>query len=381
MDASVHNAETFAAGDVIVICDDDPIASVLQPPTSGESGNVITYQGDGDSTAEFSNCTGHCINIGQQVYLTIQNLKIDTAVDYGIIRSDDGATWADYDQAHIVIDNVEISGVVDTGIFMKGDHLTVSNSTLTDNGDTSSAYHNVYLIGDNLTVSGNSLTDAPEGCGLRIYGSDIDILRNTITGNATRAICVQLDTSGLTHQTWTIAYNLITQTVDDYFIQFQNGAATSVYSGISLYNNTFYNPTAGADAFYINDMTDFTFRNNIVVIDDYGMGLISSTGTTNITNNMYHGADRYYETADRTWAAWTGLGYDANSTEDDPEFVSAGTDFNLQSTSPAINTGVDVSLTTDYNGQSLDGLPDIGAMEYQTQIKSTGIYGNFSIGN
>ena len=40
-------------------------------------------------------------------------------------------------------------------------------------------------------------------------------------------------------------------------------------------------------------------------------------------------------------------------------------DYHLQSASPAIDSGTPISLTTDYSGNSIYGLPDIGAYEYQ----------------
>jgi hypothetical protein len=65
-----------------------------------------------------------------------------------------------------------------------------------------------------------------------------------------------------------------------------------------------------------------------------------------------------------TWNALTGVGTDINA---DPLFLSA-TDFHLQAASPAINSGVNVSLTTDYAGRTVPSKvgenPDIGAYEY-----------------
>jgi len=46
-------------------------------------------------------------------------------------------------------------------------------------------------------------------------------------------------------------------------------------------------------------------------------------------------------------------------------FFSAGLDFRLRADSPAINAGVDVGLASDYLGNAIRGLPDIGAYEYQ----------------
>ena len=69
----------------------------------------------------------------------------------------------------------------------------------------------------------------------------------------------------------------------------------------------------------------------------------------------------------------------------DAKFISSS-NFNLQSTSPAIDSGTDVSLTTDYAGNPIYGTPDIGAYEYQppytigtTAVPQTGsvrIYSN-----
>jgi len=77
---------------------------------------------------------------------------------------------------------------------------------------------------------------------------------------------------------------------------------------------------------------------------------------------------KLYDAAGKTLATWrTSTGYDNNSpVPADPLFVSAGTDFSLQAGSPAINAGVDVGLTTDYLGNAIVGLPDIGAYEYQS---------------
>lgn len=40
-------------------------------------------------------------------------------------------------------------------------------------------------------------------------------------------------------------------------------------------------------------------------------------------------------------------------------------DYHLTSSSPAKNAGVDVGLTTDFEGKPIKGLPDIGAYEFQ----------------
>ena len=72
--------------------------------------------------------------------------------------------------------------------------------------------------------------------------------------------------------------------------------------------------------------------------------------------------------ADKSWAQWQALGYDAHGGVTDPLFVSGGTNFHLQAASPAINAGADVGLTTDFAGVPVPqgSAPDIGAYEYKS---------------
>jgi PGF-pre-PGF domain-containing protein len=82
----------------------------------------------------------------------------------------------------------------------------------------------------------------------------------------------------------------------------------------------------------------------------------------------------------------TESGQDANSViNTDPFFTSAsGNDFTLQSTSPAIDAGVDVGLTQDFAGVSIPqgSAPDIGAYEYgNTSYETPGGNGNGDNGN
>ena len=95
--------------------------------------------------------------------------------------------------------------------------------------------------------------------------------------------------------------------------------------------------------------------------------------TTNIDYNLYYPNDglyfRNYGVENLNFSDWkTTIGEDANSpTPADPLFINAGTNnFRLQKTSPAIDAGVDVSLTQDKDGYPVPygTLPDIGAYEW-----------------
>ena len=59
-----------------------------------------------------------------------------------------------------------------------------------------------------------------------------------------------------------------------------------------------------------------------------------------------------------------------NSINADPLFVSS-LDFHLRSSSPCIGAGIDVGLTTDYDGNASNIPPSIGAFEYDSKPTSS----------
>ena len=137
-----------------------------------------------------------------------------------------------------------------------------------------------------------------------------------------------------------------------------NAAEISILSSVSdlttnclIKNNIGYATVAGAYAIYVDAYS----------YDNAGL---------DITNNCwYRASGNWYFWNDSggdtlaTWNAFTGVGTDLNS---DPLFANPATpDFTPQAISPCINAGVDVSLTEDYAGNPIIGLPDIGAYEYQ----------------
>jgi hypothetical protein len=122
----------------------------------------------------------------------------------------------------------------------------------------------------------------------------------------------------------------------------------------------------------------WTFANNIAYITGSVYVIIDSrfcNGNQTFRNNIYYGPARFMlDDSNETWAQWQalGIGYDTigSTLGSDPLFVngsgnySLASDFQLQDASPAINAGVNVGLTTDYAGNPIVGLPDIGAYEY-----------------
>jgi len=124
-----------------------------------------------------------------------------------------------------------------------------------------------------------------------------------------------------------------------------------------LYNNTVYNNYRG---FIVDDETTGTLYNNIAEGNTQFDVFEHATATSNTHDyNVFQTSDGWVTAA--------------NEIVDDPLFTdSANLDFSLQPSSPAIDAGVDVGLTTDYNGDRVSAYPDIGAYEYQWAVINIG---------
>ncbi len=157
-----------------------------------------------------------------------------------------------------------------------------------------------------------------------------------------------------------------------------------------VYNNTISDCNFGLGLVYISGGVydhDIDFRNNNIYSSKTGgyhlnigmdMNLIVSTSSVFANNNYYpntSGSDNQFKWRNQaagdfadfiSKASSDGVTAGTNSTNADPSFTNYATDdFTLQPLSPAIDAGTDVSLTTDYAGNSIYGTPDIGAYEYQ----------------
>jgi hypothetical protein len=149
-----------------------------------------------------------------------------------------------------------------------------------------------------------------------------------------------------------------------------------------IYNNVIYNTADHGIFVYGNtgygDVVDNLLRNNIVMNWGAGMYGIHVEDDATVLNNTYQNNLLYksgesdvvsYRGTLRTIAEFNGEdGGDGdviqNNIGGDPLMTDpAGDDFTLQLTSPCINTGIDVSLTTDYAGAIVTAPPNIGAYE------------------
>jgi len=150
------------------------------------------------------------------------------------------------------------------------------------------------------------------------------------------------------------------------------GAYTSTWSNITFVNNTVYNPTTTGHTVMDcedsgNTFYDIRFQNNIckgfynAVKWDAG-----TVDTLKIENNLTYNVTNLHNL---TGATVTNSTIVDNITATNPLFKSNET-FRLRPTSPAIDAGIDVGLTTDYWGHRIPqgSAPDIGAAEYGNYV-------------
>jgi uncharacterized repeat protein (TIGR02059 family) len=156
-----------------------------------------------------------------------------------------------------------------------------------------------------------------------------------------------------------------------------SGNGTTI-SGFYVYNNVIQGTSGSTDygirfvhagGSAIASADDVRIINNIIMnFNGYNGAPVYLTGAS-VYTNLYIQNNVFYNNGNSNEPLFSGTPGSYFSTtpiKTNPLFVSAGTDFHLQSGSPAIDAGKDLGLTTDFelNTVPFNSLPDIGAYEY-----------------
>ena len=141
-----------------------------------------------------------------------------------------------------------------------------------------------------------------------------------------------------------------------------------VYAG--AYNSAFFNNVVvggqvvlmqgGYNSGFRADTTNPTFQNNIVYCNNNLGWSGSYAGTPTINSNDFYGC--------------SGVPSQSNAVTGDPLFVNKASDWHLQSNSPALNRGTQVSFT-GYDGEAIDVSRDMNGTQRSSQ-PSLGISAN-----
>ena len=306
-------------------------------------------------------------------YITVQNVEIKNCNLAGLRERVGNDNWTvDGVTSH---HNGTVDATLAEGIAMDGIDGTVRNSTVYQNGT-----HGIsYTDGSNPLVEHNTAYDN--------YHSEIDI---------------RVQDGGYTIDNPIVRYNTVYATIGGtpigmYIANGPGGSPTNIqvyynvvyniYRGIGIegtcngivYNNTVYN-SADYDYYINNGTTALTLKNNVAKntggATNRNLRLVDTTNKTidyndwNVTSGIFAAVST--STTYSSWAAYQAAlaPIDAHSINTDPLFVSTATpDFHLQSSSLAINAGIDVGLTSDFDGNTVPAgaAPDMGAYEYGSQ--------------
>lgn len=247
---------------------------------------------------------------------------------------------------------------------------------------------------DGVIVDGNKLYNGPQGAGGAIgvayttttFAKNI-IVRNNFILNWDGGL--RFDPDGIDGNL-DIYSNIINSHLRPLFC-----AGGTLGGDVNIFNNAFLSGDItvakrvinfAVSAVTIGAGITLTIKNNIIgfsaeLLDGrYIIPPATINGTVTIDYNIYwnstYATPFYWAGGNRNWAYWQGTaGNDTHSPNTtgnlDPVFSNGGgsllldTDFGLGIGSPAINSGMDTGIITDYNGNPRVGNYDIGAIEKQ----------------
>ena len=343
-------ANTLQAGDTVFIRG-GTYTEVVTPANSGTGGNYITYKA----------------YPGENPVLTANN----------------------YSTFHVVGKSyIEINGLTITSTFVDGTgvkpeanahHIRIINNIIKNCGEsgigTGAGADYIHIEGN--TIYGNSKTSTYNGSGVSLWSlgwydqaaGPHSIVRNNIiynnsneAGPRTDGNGIIVDNSGANNSPVVVEYNLI----------FNNGGCcvnVTRSSNTSIYNNTCYHNstsnTISNGELYAGSSSNVKARNNIL----YATSGKPATHKYNSSaldfdyNLVYGGANEISGPHDLTG---------------DPKFVNpsldpATADFHLRVGSPAIDKGINLGYTTDYDRRPVPvgPAPDLGAYEYAGTVSPT----------
>lgn len=284
---------------------------------------------------------------GTRGYLIFENLTLD-----GINMPNKSGWQFPKENHHFTLRNLVIKNFKFNGLYIEANNVQVVNCTIHNqisaSGSTGERWYGIYYHhGANGLIQGNKIYSNPGG-GLIAYPGPISnlIIRNNAIYNNNR---------------------LSSSPMGGIHVQ---GSSSTPISSTQIFNNLVYRngtSTSGhANGIKIADYTNGTkvWNNTVYGNKTYGLfiGVNATTSKTVVQNNVSYGNSygNYYNGGSST--TYT------NNLTTDPKFVSpSSNNFQLQSTSPAINKGAILSgVPNDYRNYSRPrgSSYDIGGYEY-----------------
>jgi parallel beta-helix repeat protein len=346
------------AGDTLYIRDGTWTEQIdMQGPNkSGTENNYITVAGYPGETVTLrytdgANLYGPIKARGNRGYFIFKNLVLDG------VNDGNGTGWHIRDgNHHFIVQDLEIKNFKYNGIYVSGaNDITIRNNRIHNQVSVCACpgerWYGLYIHdGTNIVIEENDIYNNPGG-GIHGYNGGSGIITNLLIRN--------------------------NKVHDNNFVASSDVGGILVYepdptrkvSGVRIYNNLVYRngsaPTSGnATGIRVSLGVDGTKVWNNTVYGNKGWGISIESGTT--TNTVVQNNIVYANTLGPITNIGVGTIIDHNLTTN-PNFLNADAlDFNVQTSSPAIDAGIfltDVVTDLRKNRRPQGFTHDIGAYE------------------
>jgi hypothetical protein len=364
---SKANSAPLVPGDQLLLRRGDTWTGSLQIIKSGTGAAPIMFDAYGTGAAPLITGPGTCIAVSGS-YVVVRDLHADSCSWAGIAIAGDG----DRADGNMSTDNVVGVSVQD--------------------GSTGAVIvHNELRDNNKMSVLTKSPSNDDSGAfGVLLHGDDAEIAYNTISGSSAFSYDYGLDGSAV--EIYGGRGNYIHDNLavgDDAFAELGNSRSADNTFTYNVYRSTLSNSifliTRGANSSLGPVQRTIAENNSVLLTGSSSQGFVCYAGCTGsvlrLRNNIFQAvwkcgyADGAFdEDYDLFYGGILQFARGAHSRVAPPRFVDPSTgDLHLQATSPAIDAGISVGLTSDFDGRSVpvdgngDGVatPDMGAFEYR----------------
>lgn len=310
------NAASFSAGNSILFNRGDTWLEQLTVPSSGASGNPVTFGAYGSGAApviDGQNVRPTDIDLNLQSYVTITGLTLTRASSTAAIR---GYASGAIKNSYITINNVTVTSTQFEGIkFLGGDHITISSSTISNvTGDANVTGDGLYIGADssnnpvtNVTITGNTFTGSFGRDAIALTGcTTCTVSNNTFTPTGlgvwlgTGSAVIDLEpninqtVSGVSIYGNTFDYST---SPSSWAVNGSGTASGSTLSNIMVYSNTFnlHNMGTGAVGLKLGNDAGGTIVHNNTINNASSTGVqvyngVNTAVYNNLISNTVNGA-------------------------------------------------------------------------------------------
>lgn len=382
-------------------------AASWQTETDSNNRAILTNSGGNGGDLKFNNSSSYVTVTGFNIFeptfsgvnlgtvnpttdihhITINNCIIDTPVNnHGIWFGFAESGCSDITISNNTIMNVQLEGIYmgHFNYFSDIIGIVIENNTLIDCGlagegdidlkppcNGAIVRNNIHYRTagqDNGKVSGTVIQ--ADNC--QVYGNEFYNMDEEASDWGF-GIYLTGDGDGTTGVTITSAliYNNLLYDNDRSGIKISATKSGFPMSGVKVYNNTIAgNGTQGIQITTSNTTVTIAEMKNNVIFSSTNFEMFVSSGVTlsDVDYNLYYrasGNSFSYQGAEKTWAQWQGLGFDANGLNTDPLLNG---DYTPNDSSPVVDVGIDLSgtFTTDKNNitRPQGSAWDMGAYEF-----------------